>query len=352
MNAASGQILYEKNPNERRAPASTTKLMVMYLIEKALAAHQASLNQIVPVTPDAYQVATEPDVSDAYLDPREHFTLEDMLKFIAVISANDATVAVADALAGDQQAFVDDMNAEARQLHLTNTHYMNPDGLTQAGHYTSALDLATLARDLVTTYPQVLDYTKLPYVTVRHGNTWPSTNELLGKYPGVDGLKTGYTADAGYCFVGTAEQNGVRLIAVVMADTTNDIHQRFLDTAALFDYGFHQFQQSTAARADVPIAQTVTVPNGSDLNLQVEPAQNLVVDLPPGVKGTLQVVSNPSVNAPVQKGQDVGQLEYVVNGQPVVSVPIVAVQNDPKAGFLKRMWRGFVHWLGHLLHQL
>ncbi len=351
MNAASGQILYSKDEDERRAPASTTKLMTLYLLEKALHNHQVSLQDNVPVTPDAYKVATEADVSDAYLDPREHFTVQDMLKFIAVISANDATVAIADKLAGDQQAFVDEMNAEAKTLGLTNTHYENADGLPVSNHYMSARDLATLARDLVDTYPDILQYTSLPNVTVRKGDTWPSTDDLVGHYPGLDGLKTGYTSDAGYCYVGTAKQNGVRLIVVVMADTKNDIHQRFRDAQALLDYGFHDFTQQTVATKGTVLNQTVSVKNGSRSNLQVTPAQDLVVDLPAGVKGNIQVDASTQV-PPIKKGQTVGTLNYVVNGQTVTSVPLAAAEDDNKAGFITRIIRGIGHFFGSLIHRL
>jgi serine-type D-Ala-D-Ala carboxypeptidase (penicillin-binding protein 5/6) len=351
MDADSGQVLYAKDADQRRAPASTTKLMTMYLLEKAIHNHQVSLTDEVPVTPDAYQVATEADVSDAYLDPREHFTVQDMLKFIAVISANDATVAVADKLAGDKSAFVNEMNAEAKALGLTNTHFENPDGLPVANHYMSARDLATLAKDLVDSYPDILQYTSLPNVTVRKGQTWPSTDDLVGHYPGLDGLKTGYTADAGYCYVGTAKQNGVRLIVVVMADTKNDISQRFRDAEALLDYGFHNFTETTVARKGTLLTQTVKVSNGSHTNLQVSPAQDLVVDLPTGVKGNLQV-SATAQKPPIKKGQAVGTLNYVVNGQAVTSVPIVAAEDDNKAGFFTRIFRGIGHFFGNLFHRL
>lgn len=351
MNAENGQILYSLDPDQRRAPASTTKLMTMYLAMKALAQHQVSLSDEVPVTPDAYKVAIEPGVSDAYLDPKEHFTMEDMLKFISVISANDATVAVADKLGGDQTAFVDEMNQEAQVLHLTNTHYMNPDGLQENNHYTSARDLATLARALVLQYPAILKYTSLPYVTVRKGNTWESTDELIGHYPGADGLKTGYTSDAGYCYVGTAEQNGVRLIVVVMADTTTDIHQRFRDAAKLLDFGFHDFHQITVAKQSEPLSSKVAVANGSQTNLPVTVQTDFVVDLPTGVQGSVKLTSD-KVSAPIKAGQQVGTVEYQVNGQTIATAPAVALSADGKANWFVRLLRSIGHAIASLLHRL
>lgn len=351
MDADNGQILYEKDANERRAPASTTKLMTMLLVMKALKEHKVSWDEEVPVTPDAYKIATMPDVSDAYLDPKEHFTLQEMMKFIAVLSANDATVAVADLVGGDQQSFVAQMNQEAKTLGLTNTHYMNSDGLPENNHYTSARDLATLGRYLVENYPELLQYTSMKQVTVRSGNTWPNTDELLGNYPGVDGLKTGYTSDAGYCYVGTAEQNGVRIISVVMGDTKTNIHQRFLDTAKLFDYGFHDFTESKPLQSGETLPQTVTVKSGKATSIPIKAANSLIVDLPNGTKGTVKVVTTP-VFAPVKQGDKVGTAEYVVGNQVVGSTDLVAATDDPQANWFVRLLRGIGHWFTSLLHKL
>lgn len=352
IDAANGQVLYEKNADERRAPASTTKIMTMLLVLQAIHEGKLSWNDEVPVTDDAYSVAVEPGVSDAYLDPKEHFTVRDMMKFVAVLSANDATIALADKVAGTKAAFVNDMNIEAQKLGLTGTHYENPDGLPQADHYTTARDLAKLSRYLVETYPEVLQYTSLPDVTVRNHNTWPNTDELIGHYPGVDGLKTGYTADAGYCFVGTAERNGVRLISVVMGDTKNDIHQRFSDTAALFDYGFNQFTQYVPVKKGQTLTDTVYVDNANDRNLPVQPADDLVAMLPTGVHGEVKLTPTPGLKAPIEKGQQVGTLSYIVNGQTVSSVPVVAAEHDGKANFILRFFRSIGDWIGHLLHRL
>lgn len=349
MDADNGQILYSKNMNERRAPASTTKLMTMLLIAKAVSENKDTWNENVPVTPDAYKVAIEPGVSDAYLDPRKTYTLEDMMRYIAVLSANDATVAAADKIGGDEQAFVAMMNQEAQKLSLTGTHYMNPDGLQETDHYTTAHDLALLALHIAKDYPVILNYTKLPSVTIVKGSPWPNTDELLGSYPGVDGLKTGYTDQAGYCYVGTVEQHGHRLVAVVLGD--NNIHQRFTDAATLFDYAYHQFTEQTSVSKGQTLTDTVTVKNGRSLKLAVKVADTLTVDLPNGVKGTTKLVANGLV-APVKQGQVVGNLEYVVDGKTIVRTPVLAAADDPNANFVLRMWRSMGQWFAHLLHRL
>ncbi|WP_162143521.1 D-alanyl-D-alanine carboxypeptidase family protein [Alicyclobacillus herbarius] len=349
MDAASGQILYSKNPNEERAPASTTKLMTMLLVLEAVKHKKAAWNDVVPVTPDAYKIATTPDVSNAYLDPREHFTLRDMMEFIAVLSAADATVAVADDLGGDKQGFVQMMNEEAQRLGLTHTHYMNPDGLSEKNHYTTARDLAVLARYMVTNYPGILNFTKEPRVTVRKNNTWRNTDELLGRYPGLDGLKTGYTSEAGFCFVGTAERNGERLISVVMGDPSDQ--ERFADTKKLLDWGFNNFVEDKVAAAGKTLSQTLFVKNGKSQRLPVAAKNDLVVAVPKGVHGTLELESS-SLSAPIAKGASVGTLKYVVNGKMVAEEPVVAAQTDGKASWLARLTRSIGSWFSNLAHRL
>jgi D-alanyl-D-alanine carboxypeptidase (penicillin-binding protein 5/6) len=353
MDADNGQILYEKDADERRAPASTTKLMTMLLTLEAVRQHRVSWTDEVPVTEEAYKVATASGVSNAYLDPKEHFTLDDMMKFIAVLSANDATIAVAEKIGGDKDAFVQMMNRKAQELGLTNTHYMNPDGLPAPNHYTSARDLAKLARYLVTNYPEVLKYTSIPKIQVRAKNSeWPNTDKLLGHYTGVDGLKTGYTEDAGYCYVGTAKQNGVRLICVVMADTKTDEMQRFRDTAKLFDYGFHNFTETVIAKKGQPLNETVDVPNGADTTLAIAPKDDLIVDLPNGVKGTLQVEKVDEISAPVKKGDKVGTLKYVVNNHVIFQTDAVAAEDDGKANWFVQMLRAIGRFISSLFHKL
>lgn len=359
MDADNGQILYEKNQNARRAPASTTKIMTMLLVMEALNSGKIHWSDIVPVTPDAYKVAQEPGVSDAYLDPRQKITLQEMMTYVAVLSANDATVAVADYVGGDMNGFVQMMNQEAQKLGMTNTHYMNADGLPVSNHYSTAHDLAILARYLVEKYPEILQYTSQTKVSVPDmagkSHTWPNTDDIVGKYPGLDGLKTGFTDAAGYCFVGTATQNGVRLVSVVMGCPTNA--DRFSDTQALLDYGFHQFTEDkpvVAGQNWTSKSVTASVPDGKQDTVAIVPSQSLIVDLPTGVKGSLNVQVNP-VNAPVTKGQTVGKLQYVVDNQVVSQDDLVAATSDGRANIIVRTWRHLTHsigsWFHHLLHR-
>lgn len=351
MDADNGQILYQKSADERRAPASTTKLMTMLLAFKAVKENKIKWTDNVPITSDAYQIAVQPGVSDAYLDPKENFTMQDMMKFIAVLSANDATVAVADKIGGDKESFVNMMNAEAKTLGLTGTHYMNPDGLQQDNHYTTARDLAVLARYLVTNYPEVTQYASMPNIQVRKSTQpWPNTDQLVGKYPGLDGLKTGFTNQAGYCFVSTSKQNGVRLISVVLGDTSET--QRFTDTRKLLDWGYHQFTETTPIKNGEDVKQTVYVENAKHQKLPVTVNEDMILDLPNGTKGSLKFTPSDKLSAPIKKGDSVGTFQYVVDSKVVATSPAVASGDDGKANWFIRMLRAIGRWFSHLLHLL
>jgi serine-type D-Ala-D-Ala carboxypeptidase (penicillin-binding protein 5/6) len=349
IDAKTGQILYEKNIHDRREPASTTKIMTMLLIEQAIANGQVKLTDPVEVTPEAVKIETEG--SGAWLKEGEKWTMEDMLKFIAVPSGNDAAVAAAQKLAGSIPAFVDRMNQEAKKLGLNDTHFANPDGLHDPNHYTSAHDLAIMARELITKHPDVLKYTSIQSLTVRNGqNVFMNTDQLLGKYPGLDGLKTGFTDEAGYCFVGTAEQNGMRLISVVLG--ANSDESRFTETTKLLDFGFHNFKEFKLAAKDEPLKDsTVTVEKGVSTKVSVAPAQDLIVTLQPGQeKQLVKKVTFNSVQAPVKKGQVVGTLQYVLNGKVVQSVDLQATEDDDKASFLRLFFRGIGNLIGSVFH--
>jgi D-alanyl-D-alanine carboxypeptidase (penicillin-binding protein 5/6) len=351
MDADNGQILYSKNADDRRAPASTTKLMTMLLAMKAVQDHKLNWTDQVPITQDAYNVAVEPGVSDAYLDPKEKFTVQDMMKFIAVLSANDATVALADKIGGDKESFVNMMNAEAKAIGLTGTHYMNPDGLQEDNHYTTARDLATLARYLVTNFPEVTQYTSMPEIQVRQSTQpWPNTDQLVGKYPGLDGIKTGFTSQAGYCFVGTAKQNNERLISVVLGDTSET--QRFVDTRKLLDWGYHQYAEMSPIHKGQDVKQSAFIENAKHQSLPVTVNQDMIIAVPSGTNGSLKFVPNTDVKAPVKQGATVGTFQYVVNNKVVATQPAVASQDDGKANWFIRLLRAIGRWFSHLLQHL
>ncbi|MBX6395579.1 MAG: D-alanyl-D-alanine carboxypeptidase [Alicyclobacillaceae bacterium] len=343
MDAGTGQILYEKNAHERRYPASMTKMMTLYLTFEAIHQGKAHLDDIVPISTNAYNTGG----SQVYLDPKEKFTLKDMIIFVAVHSGNDAAVAIAEYLGGSVDQFVKRMNDKAQELGLKDTHFVNPDGLHDPNHYTTAYDMAVLARALVRTYPEVLDYTKIHDVWIRnHTFDVTTTNNLLGKYPGLDGLKTGFTDEAGYCLAATAQRDNVRLISIIMGATDDGARQE--QTTALLNYGFMNFKPLLLSRAGQPLDLTALVPNGVPEKLPVTTKMDVALLVPEGVSAASLARSvdwKPGLSAPIEQGQEVGSVTYRLGDRVLLQVPLVAAQQDEKAGFIRMMFRGIVHFV-------
>ncbi|MBE3552326.1 MAG: D-alanyl-D-alanine carboxypeptidase [Kyrpidia tusciae] len=343
MDAATGQILYEKGADDKRYPASMTKMMTLYLTFEAIHDGKAHLDDIVPISQNAYNTGG----SEVYLDPREKFTLKDMITFVAVHSANDAAVAIAEYVGGSVGQFVKRMNEKAQELGLTQTHFVNPDGLHDPNHYTTAMDMAILARHLITKYPEVLDYTKIHDMWIRnHTFNVSATNNLLGKYPGMDGLKTGFTDQAGYCLTATAQQGGVRLISVIMKDP--DDQSRQTDTTALLDYGFKNFTPLSLLKPGDPLDVKAEVPDGVIESLPVTTQVPLAPLVPEGTKAddlVRTVQWTPGLKAPVAQGQQVGTVSYRLGDQQLLQLPLYAVEKDDKAGFIRMMFRGLIHFV-------
>lgn len=343
MDAATGQILYEKGADDKRYPASMTKMMTLYLTFEAIHDGKAHLDDIVPISQNAYNTGG----SEVYLDPREKFTLKDMITFVAVHSANDAAVAIAEYVGGSVGQFVKRMNEKAQELGLTQTHFVNPDGLHDPNHYTTAMDMAILARDLITKYPEVLDYTKIHDMWIRnHTFNVSATNNLLGKYPGMDGLKTGFTDQAGYCLTATAQQGGVRLISVIMKDPDDQSRQK--DTTALLDYGFKNFTPLSLLKPGDPLDVKAEVPDGVIESLPVTTQVPLAPLVPEGTKAddlVRTVQWTPGLKAPVAQGQQVGTVSYRLGDQQLLQVPLYAVEKDDKAGFIRMIFRGLIHFV-------
>ena len=251
---STGKILYEKNSDEKRAPASMTKVMSMLLIMEALDNKQISLNDEVTIS----QNAADMGGSQLFLQPNQTAKVEDLLKGIAVASGNDAVVAMAEKIAGSEEKFVDMMNKKAKELGLENTQFKNPHGLDEEGHYTSAHDMAIMAKELIK-HKNILNYTSIyeEYLTKSDGTKlWMvNTNKLVKFYKGVDGLKTGFTQTAGYCLTATAMKNNTRLISVVMGEDTSA--NRSTDTVNLLNYGFNSYKVNTIIKKEKYIAKVI-----------------------------------------------------------------------------------------------
>ena len=322
MDAATGTVLYEQNPREALAPASVTKVMTMLLIMEAVDSGKIGWEDMVT----ASENAAAKGGSQIYLKVGEQMTVTDMVKSIAVSSANDCACAMAEHIAGSEAAFVDLMNARAAELGMEDTHFVNCTGLDDdpaaAEHRTSARDIAIMSRELLTNHPDIKKFTTIWMDSVRDGAFGLSnTNKMVRFYDGCTGLKTGFTAGAGYCLSASASREGLELIAVLMGASTSA--DRFAACKSMLDYGFANFALYTPAiqeGAAVPVklgtsASVAAVPGG-EIRLLVEKAQRGSI--------TTEITLEEAVTAPVSRGQRLGTLTVRAGEQTLTQVPLVA----------------------------
>ncbi|MBO5129554.1 MAG: D-alanyl-D-alanine carboxypeptidase [Oscillospiraceae bacterium] len=324
MDVATGTVLYEQNAHEPLAPASVTKVMTMLLIMEAIDSGKIGWDDSVT----ASEAAAAKGGSQIFLKVGEQMTVSDMLKSIAVSSANDCACAMAEHIAGSEAAFVDMMNARAAELGMKDTHFVNCTGLDDdpeaADHRTSAYDIAIMSRELLKNHPDIKKFTTIWMDTVRDGAFGlANTNKMVRFYSGCTGLKTGFTSGAGYCLSSSAEREGLELIAVVMGSATSA--DRFAACKSMLDYGFANFALYTPALqegASVPVAlgkaPSVAAVPGGETQLLVDKAQRGAI--------SAEVTLEESVTAPVSKGQRLGTLTIKAGEQTLTQVPLVAEQ--------------------------
>lgn len=329
MEASTGQVIYEKNCDEKRPPASVTKVMTLLLIFDALKSEKIHLEDEVSVS----EYAASMGGSQVFLEPNETQTVDTLIKCIAVASANDACVAMAEYIAGDEGAFVDAMNKRAKALKMTNTHFENCNGLDKDGHETTARDIALMSRELITNYPQIYDYCNIWMEDITHktkkGTTTfglSNTNKLIRHYEYATGLKTGSTGKAKFCISATAKKDDVDLIAVIMA--AEDSKKRNKDAVTLLNYGFGRCQKyeekSCKKEKEVPVKRGV---EKTVKTKQKKPF--LYVDTTGADLSEIkrEVVLNKKLNAPVEKGEKAGVAEYYLGDKKIGCVDIVAVRD-------------------------
>ena len=333
VESSTGQVLFAKNPDEARSPASMTKLMTLHLALHALAAHKVRLGDPVSVSERAWRTSG----SQIWLEPGETMPFGQLLRAVAIGSANDACVAIAEHLAGSEEAFVAQMNREARRLGMTHTHYVNSHGLDADGHVTTPADMAKLARAAAHDAGLLQLTSQREDRTIRDGKggrLWlVNTNRLLGQVPGLDGFKTGYTGKAGFCLTATAQREGLRLIAVVMGGASSKA--RFADVQSLLSYGFANYRAVLLARGGQSVGQ-VRVERGTlgrvEATVQHDVSALQERQQKPSVR--LRPVLSTRVAAPVRRGQVVGRAEILLEGRKVSEVPLVAAQDVPRQTFL------------------
>ena len=321
MDMTTGTVLYEHNAHEALPPASVTKVMTMLLIMEAIDSGNIKWDDVVTTS----ETAAAKGGSQIYLKVGETMTVSDMVKSIAVSSANDCACAMAEHLAGSEEAFVEKMNEKAKALGMNDTHFVNCTGLDDdekaKEHLTSAYDIALMSRELMLNHPNIQKFTTIWMDTVRGGAFGlANTNKLVRFYPGATGLKTGFTTGAGYCLSATAQRDGLGLIAVVMgAESSKD---RFAACKSMLDYGFANF-----ALVKPEITEgVVPVRLGKTSSVKAVPAQpvQLLIDKAQSNQVQIQTVLEESVAAPVSKGQRLGTLTVKVGQQVVKEVPMVA----------------------------
>lgn len=330
------RVLYEKNADQHMPTSSMSKMMTIYMVFDALKAGKIKLDDEFTVSEHAWRTTYKQDESSMFLPINGRVKVEDLIRGVIIQSGNDATVVLAEGLGGSEAEFMTEMNAKAQQLGMTNSHFVNPDGMPDPEHYSTARDLATLAEHLVTDFPEYYHFfgeLEFTYNNIKQGNRNPL---LYHAGAGVDGLKTGHTDAGGYGLTASAIRNGRRLIAVV--NGLPSMQARADDPAALLDYGFNQFKAYTLFKPGDTVEHAVTWEG-------VEPTVPLVSDQPVSVtmsfderKGLKAVVHMPeTVKAPIAAGQEVGKLVVSVPGQPDQEFPLKTASAVERLGFFPRL---------------
>lgn len=347
MEASTGKIICEKNADERRSPASITKIMTLLLIFDYLNTGRVTLQS--EVTTSAY--AKSMGGSQVFLEEGEVQTLETMIKCIAVASGNDASVAVAEYLAGSEAEFVKMMNLKAEELGMENTHFEDCCGLTDSdGHYSSAKDVAIMSRELITKHPEIFNYTKIWMEDITHETprgtssfTLSSTNKLLKMYEWTTGLKTGSTSKAKYCLSATAKKDDIELIAVVMGSSNNKI--RFQDAMSLLTYGYSISSLYEDKNEEVLPELVIRGGIEENLPLQYQGAFRYLDTEGQALNQIEKKILLPEeLEAPVEEGKAVGEAVYLLNGNRIGSVSILAGKTIAKAqykDYLQKVWKLF-----------
>lgn len=340
----SGQVLYNQNMHEKLRPASVTKVMTILLIMEAIDSGKLSYTDKIPCSEKAAGMGG----SQIWLDVREELTVDEMLKAICVVSANDCTVAMAEYLAGSEEAFVNQMNAKAKELGMNDTTFKNCHGIDEDGHVTSAYDIALMSRDLLTKHPSITKYTTIYMDSLRDGkSSLVNTNKLVRNYKGATGLKTGSTSVALYNLSASATRNDLSLIAVIMKAPTSPI--RFAESQKLLDYGFNNFEYKKLANKN-DLIKEISVDKG------IENSVNAILENDSGVliqkgqnKDIVQSVQlTDSINAPVYAGQVLGNVTYSLNGNEIGKVNIVAEKSVGKNTAFNMIEHVFFNWLSLL----
>lgn len=328
----SGKVIYEKNPTEKLAEASLTKMMVQLIFLEYLENGKIKLTDKIKVSANAASFGG----SQIYLEPNEEMSIEDLFKGVCVASANDATVAIAETIAGTEEEFVKMMNKKAKKLGLKNTNFVNSTGLDENNHYTTAKDLSILGRELLK-HEKILEFSSIyeDYLREDKNNKFwlVNTNKLVRTYEGADGLKTGHTDNAGYCLAATAKRNGMRLLAIVLGESNSKV--RNTETATLLDYGFNNYKLEVLQAKGTKV-DTVTLDKADQENIDLilkEDAAVFTKKTDKNKKYTTELKLN-KIELPIKKGNVIGKVIIKNNGEEVSSAEVTVKENVNKINLL------------------
>lgn len=332
MDANTGVIIAEKNMHKRMPPASLTKLMTLYVTSQALKQGQIALTDKVRISAKAWRTGG----SRMFLKAGSEVPVHNLIQGIIVASGNDACVALSQYVGGNEATFVDMMNQTAQQLGMKDTHYLDSTGLPNTQHYTTPYDLALLTRALIKNFPEDYGWYKQKWITY-NGIKQPNRNRLLWRDKSVDGLKTGHTKAAGYCLISSAKRNGMRLISVVMGTPTDSA--RANSSQALLNWGFRFYESHKLFEAKNSLA-TPRVWLGKNKTVALGLSSTMYVTIPSGSYAQLkpQLTIDTPLQAPIKQGQSYGSLNITLNKKTITSMPLIALESDPKAGLLSRTW--------------
>ena len=333
IEASTGEILFEKNSHEKLHPASMTKMMSMLLILENIENGNLKWDEMITVSENASSMGG----SQILLETGEQMSVEDLFKGIAVASGNDAVVALAERIAGTKEEFVNLMNQKAKELGLEDTNFKNPHGLDDANHYSSSYDMSLIAKELVK-HEKVLEYSSIYEDYLRKGTDkeiWlVNTNKLVKFYEGVDGLKTGYTKEAGYCLTATAEKNGMRIITVVMGEP--DSKTRNSETVEMLNYAFSKYEVETLLSTKRSVGKRL-VDNTAGKKVNLVPSENVTSLNEKGKtkKNMTYELHIDSLKAPIKKGQSVGTLDIKENGKKIREISVTVEKDMKKANLFE-----------------
>jgi len=343
MDADTGEVIVAHKENDRFPPASLTKLMTSYIVEYELTKGNVSEDDLVLISEKAWRTTG----SRMFVQEGTQVKLGDLLRGVIIQSGNDASVAVAEHIAGSESAFADLMNQHASLLNMSNTHFTNATGLPSEDLYSSAKDMAILARAIIKEFPQHYAIYAEKYFTYNKIRQ-PNRNKLLWRDRTVDGVKTGFTTEAGYCLVASAKRNGMRLISVVLG--TKDENARAQESQKLLQYAFRYYRTHKLYKANQQL-NTIKVWKGMSDQLRLGIERELAVTIPRGQADQLKAVMDidKTIEAPITKGQQYGVVKVTLNDTTVTEVPLVALEDIPEAGLLTRIWHSILMFFMSLI---